>query len=73
MNKVILEYLMKQGPTLFIVCCVAYLFYDKTKELETKIDNCQGQQIELLKTTVQENTKAMSALADEIKENRNNK
>lgn len=63
-----LDNVLQQGLALTLV--LLSLIYSETKlsKLEKKFDNCQGQQLELLKTIVKDNTEAMSKFAEEMKE-----
>ena len=68
MKQKLFEWLLNQSPVFVVLAVVTYVLYIKQNDLEKKIDNCQGQQIELLKTTVEKNTDAFRAFTMELKE-----
>lgn len=67
MKQKLLEWVLNQSPVFVVMAIVAYVQFNKQSELEKKIDNCQGQQIELLKTTVKENTEAFRSFTEELR------
>ena len=67
MKQKLLEWVLNQSPVVVVMAIVAYVQFNKQSELEKKIDNCQGQQIELLKTTVKENTEAFRSFTEELR------
>ena len=73
MKQIIFEWISKQGATLTILGIITSALWTKYLDLEKKIENCQGQQIELLKTTVQENTNAWQEFSRTLREDRYNK
>ncbi len=68
MKQKLFEWLMNQSPMFIVLAIINYVQWNKVNDLETKVDNCQGQQIELLKTTVEKNTDAFRAFTEELKE-----
>lgn len=71
LNK-ILDQILKQGLALTLMSVYGYYITHKVDELETKVNNCQGEQIELLKTTIKENTEAFKSFTEEWKDIKNN-
>lgn len=47
------------------------LTWNKINAIQDKLDNCQSQQVELLKTVVQDNTKSFNDFREEIKDLKN--
>lgn len=68
MKQKLFEWVLNQSPVFVVLAIISYALYLKQNELEKKIDNCQGQQIELLKTTVEKNTDAFRAFTQELRE-----
>lgn len=67
MKQKLLEWALNQSPVFVVLAIISYVQFNKQNELEKKIDNCQGQQIELLKTTVKENTEAFRIFTEELR------
>jgi hypothetical protein len=44
------------------------LMWDRLDLLQTKLDGCQGYQVELLRTVVKDNTDAMNNFKEELKD-----
>lgn len=70
--KRILDLALKQGLSLTLMLVYGYYITGKVESLEKKVDNCQGEQIELLKTTIKENTEAFKSFTQEWKEIKHN-
>lgn len=67
MKQKLIDWALNQSPVFIVMAVVAYVQFEKQNELEKKVDNCQGQQIELLKTTVEKNTEAMKSFTEELR------
>lgn len=70
--KRIIDFALKQGLTLTLLGVLQYYNMNKIEQLESKINNCQGEQVELLKTTIKENTDAFKSFAEEWKDIKKN-
>lgn len=70
--KRIFDFALKQGLTLTLLGVLQYYNMNKIEALESKINNCQGEQVELLKTTIKENTDAFKSFAEEWKDIKKN-
>lgn len=68
MKTKLFDWLLNQSPAFVVMAIVSYFLFQKVSDLESKMDHCQGQQIELLKTTVEDNTRAFEKFT-EILEN----
>jgi hypothetical protein len=66
MKDRLVKWLFEQSPAFIVMAILAYVQFNKQNELEKKVDNCQGAQIELLKTTVEDNTRAFEKFAELI-------
>lgn len=70
--KRIIDFALKQGLSLTLMLIYGYYITVKVEALENKVDNCQGEQVELLKTTIKENTDAFKSFAEEWKDIKKN-
>ena len=62
------EFIYKQGFNIALLAFISWTFWGKVEILEKKLDDCQNSKLELIQTSLNQNTKAINELQTLITE-----
>lgn len=65
----IVNMFLAQGPSFVLIGIIAYIFYCEKVDLNKKVDSCVDTKVEMLKTVLTDNTKAIHRNSDVIDRN----